>query len=421
MKGIEILINWKGMNQVQVAKELGITKQTLNGYLKDNTLPDKHVKSICKIFNVDEEIFDREILCGEIPEKERAKLDKYLDGKSLTEDLPMLKKIFPSVVIQSTGIGKDTVGKEAEKHYNNTVNNFIELNNIKKYITNDEYKELLDIYPSGKVKLWGIREGKSDVNSKTWDKLEIGDIVYFIGNKKVIKSACIVYKMKNDKLANSIWGSYENKTWEYIYFINEAKDLDINFNVICEIVGYSSNYIPRGITILDKDKSLSLIEYYDIESKVYGHNVSDDEYKKLIESMENANSLDRSGKVKTRLEQKLLRKYLFNDKKVAKCAICGQEYPIELLITAHIKKRCMCTNEERLDYKNIAVPMCVFGCDSLYEKGFIGVNNGVIKKIKDTECTSVEEYIKKIEDKKCASYTEDNAKYFEQHFKMNRI
>lgn len=62
------------------------------------------------------------------------------------------------------------------------------------------------------------------------------------------------------------------------------------------------------------------------------------------------------------------------------CGICNKEYPINLLITAHIKKQTHCTFEEKLDYKNIVMPMCKMGCDDLYEKGYIFIRDGKVMK-----------------------------------------
>ncbi|AXF96732.1 hypothetical protein SDAV_001779 [Spiroplasma phoeniceum P40] len=64
--------------------------------------------------------------------------------------------------------------------------------------------------------------------------------------------------------------------------------------------------------------------------------------------------------------------------------------------------------------------MCLFGCDSLFEKGFIYVDNdGIIKKDFNKNATSyTESFINKIIMKKCKYYNEYNKKYFEYHKKI---
>lgn len=58
------------------------------------------------------------------------------------------------------------------------------------------------------------------------------------------------------------------------------------------------------------------------------------------------------------------------------CGICGQQLPERLLAAAHLKPRRYCTEEERLDLPNIAMPACTLGCDALYEHGFLTVDKG---------------------------------------------
>ena len=95
--------------------------------------------------------------------------------------------------------------------------------------------------------------------------------------------------------------------------------------------------------------------------------------------------LDRLGKLDAevtslrRLEQGFLRDYLFRSANIGTCAICGFDFPIGLLVAAHIKPRARCTDAERRDFINNVVPMCRLGCDALFEGGFVVVEAGKIR------------------------------------------
>lgn len=82
---------------------------------------------------------------------------------------------------------------------------------------------------------------------------------------------------------------------------------------------------------------------------------------------------------KTRKEQSILRAHLSNGKKDFNCTICGNVFPLQFLVAAHIKKRSECNHKERLDFANVATLMCKSGCDDLFEKGYIYVSEGKIK------------------------------------------
>ena len=84
--------------------------------------------------------------------------------------------------------------------------------------------------------------------------------------------------------------------------------------------------------------------------------------------------------VLVRKEQAALRKILFRDETHATCALCQDEFPVGLLVAAHLKRRAECTREEREDPANIA-PMCALGCDALYERGVVRVINGKLTRM----------------------------------------
>jgi hypothetical protein len=94
--------------------------------------------------------------------------------------------------------------------------------------------------------------------------------------------------------------------------------------------------------------------------------------RKLIEP-----GTDESIEGKRRKEQVILQEWLFKDKKTECCAICGELYEVSALVAAHKKKRSKCTAAERLD-PYIVMPICLFGCDYLYERGFLYISKGRI-------------------------------------------
>jgi hypothetical protein len=88
--------------------------------------------------------------------------------------------------------------------------------------------------------------------------------------------------------------------------------------------------------------------------------------------------LDEKRLVSTRKEQAFLRKHLLGGKDYGECFVCGEKLPVELLVTAHIKARAKCSDKERRDGNNI-VPMCLMGCDALFERGRVVVVDNKIE------------------------------------------
>lgn len=114
--------------------------------------------------------------------------------------------------------------------------------------------------------------------------------------------------------------------------------------------------------------------------QLWGHQVAGEaaELAGIEAELDSLESLDEKVTRLRRREQALLRKLLFGGSKTGTCAICDATLPIGLLVAAHIKPRSACTEAERRDFENNVVPMCVLGCDALFERGLIVVQAGKV-------------------------------------------
>lgn len=84
--------------------------------------------------------------------------------------------------------------------------------------------------------------------------------------------------------------------------------------------------------------------------------------------------LDRAVQTARRVEQSYLRRALFGGP-IAPCDLCGREFEVEFLVAAHIKKRAECSDPERRDIAHVVISACRFGCDELFERGYISVED----------------------------------------------
>jgi hypothetical protein len=84
-------------------------------------------------------------------------------------------------------------------------------------------------------------------------------------------------------------------------------------------------------------------------------------------------ALDKTAQTARRVEQSYLRRALFSGP-VAACDLCGRDFEVEFLVAAHIKKRAVCSDSERRDVAHVVMSACRFGCDELFERGYISVD-----------------------------------------------
>ena len=59
--------------------------------------------------------------------------------------------------------------------------------------------------------------------------------------------------------------------------------------------------------------------------------------------------------------------------------------------------------------------MCKFGCDELFERGYIIVENGTIIVMKNNNTDFVNSYLDKLNGKACSVYNQHNEVFFKWH------
>lgn len=315
--------------------------------------------------------------------------------------------------------------QESQDHYKDTIENKFKLDSIKTYLKPNEYQELEKLYPNNELLIWGVapsltKKGKISTSNETkWKKIEDGNtVVLFSKDNMFFSQALITKSLQNKKLAEFLWGiDNRNLTWEYIYFIDKISPISLDVKKFNKLVKYKPNNSIQGFNVLDAERSSNL--YYEIDE----FEIMDDELdtsKKAYEKVINKqfdDELDPKSQTTSRKEQAYLRKKLFERKSTLKCTMCHNEFPKQMLIAGHIKKRSKCTREERLDAQNIVMPICKFGCDDLFEKGYIRIDEkGKVYSSNISKVTPyVRAYIKRLVNNSCLNHNVHTEPYFKWH------
>jgi hypothetical protein len=316
---------------------------------------------------------------------------------------------MPNLIIQPAS------DKNAQRHYVDTVLNPVALDRMQRYLDSETLERLKALYKGGEIPVWGFTPGMSNSNVRKWDRIQSGDVALFLRQKFVFASSTVAFKIHNHDLAVELWGyDQKQRTWEYIYFLDEVQNQRISYGQLNDLLGYESKNNFQQALVLDAAKGTTVIAALDLESAIYEPAPSRESYLKAVEPSEET-ALDKVVTAKARTEQSYLRYVNFKQHKYAVCGICHKEFPISFLVAAHIKKRQDCSDEERRDYEHITMPMCKFGCDELYEKGYIGVDVKVIVANDENLSSVVLDYLSAIEGNDCEYWNNDTAEYFSWH------
>lgn len=149
--------------------------------------------------------------------------------------------------------------KGGRKHYIDTIESQIKIDDIKDLIPQNTYNDLTVIYPNGECPIWGVTT--SGNNLTKYNKISTGDVALFSREGHIIKSSVVTIKCINKELAAFLWGFDDRGlTWENIYFLTNLKDEKIPYIDFNRAVGYKENAIIMGFNVLDAEKSSSAIE-----------------------------------------------------------------------------------------------------------------------------------------------------------------
>jgi hypothetical protein len=308
---------------------------------------------------------------------------------------------------------------DAGIHYQDTILNPVPALKIAKSLSEDQLKEFNKLSLK-EVAVWGVTPGVKFVNKNKWAKLKSGDIALLYRNKQIFSQGQIIHCLHSKKLAEDLWSSNaKGDTWEYIYFLDNLQEIEIPIEKFNKALGFKLNNIVQGFNVYQDEKAKIILDLLELDTDYdIAPNLSDDiSIANLNEQLNNIYTTDIDQKSSSRAEQPILRKYLFGNKKISNCDLCGKELPVSILVAAHIKKRASCTDSERKDL-NIVMSACKLGCDELFEKGYISVSDdGNIQEtinLKDSTLP-LRNYVSDLSGKKCRIFNLNNKKYFDWH------
>jgi len=291
-----------------------------------------------------------------------------------------------SVILQPSG------SAGAQSHYVNTVAKTFPIIECRQHVSEELYASLLRAHPGGTAAMWGVTPGQKDINKNKWAKIQSGDVALFAADSKIYSSAVVAMKFHSRELATRLWGVDETgATWEYMYSLDEVRNLDISYKDFNRTVGYKEKFVVRDFRVLDQEKSTAFLDFFDLHSERHIEDVSDEKFVEAISNLDGP--LERQVKGWARTEQSKARKRLLRGRSNGTCRLCAREMSAEYLVAAHIKRRTSCSDTEKRDIDNVMMLCCKFGCDELFEHGYLSINrDGVIVKTAKKSDAVADEY-----------------------------
>lgn len=186
----------------------------------------------------------------------------------------------------------------------------------------------------------------------------------------------------------------------------------LSLNYGAPLISKAISYSP--LIYVDTSKGRRHYKYQIIGSKAQLSNSKVDRYEefrqRLLELAKEGTDGDQE--IIVRREQHVLSEWLFKGRLTEECAICKKTYSIKSLRTAHKKKRADCAENERTD-PHIVMPLCVFGCDYIYEERLVYILANSVTSRKPLSLHAERDYIASVEGNILASqWTAGSDSYF---------
>lgn len=224
-------------------------------------------------------------------------------------------------------------------------------------------------------------------HDRVWKRMQPGDQALFMTESGWIRfRGLVVATHESTSVAGAIWGS-QSSDYRYVYFLVGVRRCDLSRRSINEALQDTSS--PTE----DNWQQVRYIDDVDGVRRVLSLIGRQDLPNEAARGIEFATGLDEEDAedgvrlAAYRKEHEDLKRLLFGNRLSMNCAVCGREFPRQFLITAHLKRRSVCSRKERVD-PAVVLPMCTFGCDALYERGYLSMDSST-NLIVATEKTSL--------------------------------
>ncbi len=152
-------------------------------------------------------------------------------------------------------------GGDTERHYLDTIKNKRTVEEAVRFLKPEEIEELKKCLHGQPYSVWGATPGSGNI--RTWESMEPGDYVMIYRRGKIILVAEVAMKAHSPDLAKHFWGVDQNdKTWEYVYFLVNEVEVNIDQAELNNYLEYAPNYSPQGFMAVKQEKADKLLLLY---------------------------------------------------------------------------------------------------------------------------------------------------------------
>lgn len=274
----------------------------------------------------------------------------------------------------------------ARRHFEDTIERAVPVESAARFLPKAVVADLRLAHPNGEMRVWGAKPGERFQQVTKWNRLRPGDYIAFAADGRLFAGAVITRVFRSPSFARELWGETSTangtaQTWELMFSVSDIEELDVSYSVMNPLIGRAPRANVQEFAVLSEVASAALLEYLNRTENSYEELDSPLIRQALITSQ--LDETDRAVTAMRRMEQRAIKTSLLQGSTVAVCDLCGQMMGAEFLTAAHIKRRSICSDAERVMLSAVAMLNCRFGCDELFGKGYVGVDSSGTVRVSD--------------------------------------
>ena len=153
---------------------------------------------------------------------------------------------------------------EAMVHYEDTIRRRVRLERIRPFVSRPLATSLQHVFGAHPIAVWGSRRGPK--NQTYFDRMRSGDDVIIVEGKRVRLIGKVAAKVESRELSRELWrplAGDETEPWELVYFIANAREVDVAFEQLGSFFGYAADFQLRGLHGVAADHVADFFRRYD--------------------------------------------------------------------------------------------------------------------------------------------------------------
>lgn len=153
---------------------------------------------------------------------------------------------------------------EAMVHYQDTIRNKVEFQRIAPHISDPLGRKLQQLFGKNRIAVWGSRDGPG--NRRTFERMNDGDEVLILEGETIRLLGRVAAKIVSSALSAELWQNIRGDStagWDLIYFIANAREINLPFAEFGRLLGYEPDYLPQGFTRVADDRLRTFFAHYD--------------------------------------------------------------------------------------------------------------------------------------------------------------